>query len=140
MTFKINGTALTFITGAQWDFKNSTGKLDGQTAVNNFQQHTWGTNVMTEPEFNTLFALQGEKVTIETIDYDTLSSFTTYPADFESITATHEGENFVGVSLRFLVSITPPFMTLDPPVSFALFDGGGNPLVDEFGDPLFFTP
>ncbi len=105
MPFEINGTALTYIQSANWDDMNLTQKLDGTTLINNHQQHTWGTNIMTASEFDSLFALQGQRVRIRTIDIDGRLSFKDYMGDFLSINGTHQGVNFAGVSLKFLVVV-----------------------------------
>jgi len=105
MTFEINSTPLTFIAAAQWNDLNLTSKVDGQVLINNYQRHTWGTNVMAMAEYDLLFALQGQKVSISTIDIDTRNTFRIYQAILQDVNGTQAGINMVGVSLRFLVIV-----------------------------------
>jgi len=103
--FEINGTPLTFITSAQWDDKNNTKKLDGQVLINNYQRHTWGAVVMLVPEYDSLFALEGQLVTINTIDFDDLLIFKEYQAILTRVDGTHAGINMAGVNLSFVIRI-----------------------------------
>ena len=103
--FTINFVPLTFITSAQWDDKNHIQKLDGQTLISNYQSHTWAASIMTVAEYNALFALNGQLVSINTTDFDNRLGFKEYMAILLNVDGTQAGINMVGVNLSFTIRL-----------------------------------
>lgn len=68
--FKINGVTLNYVMIGEWREVEDSQALDGQTVHNRWREHLWRLNeAMPVSEFNTLYALEGQKVTIVTTDY-----------------------------------------------------------------------
>lgn len=106
-TFKINGTSLSYITQAEWGNIELGQALDGGMIIGRWRQHILSTNVMSASEFNTFYALQGQRVTLTTTDYDTPNSDykTYYEAIFETLEGLHDGPVFLNVQARFRVRL-----------------------------------
>jgi len=106
-TFQINGSNLTYIAGADWPDQAGTQALDGDAPLLRWRRHVWSTNVMSASEWDTLAALEGQKVSITTTDYsDRNSDYATYyGCDFERLSGRHEGPVFVDVRAEFMVRI-----------------------------------
>lgn len=105
--FKINGTTLSHITNGDWDETPETGYFNGKTPKNRWRPHRLSTDGMPASEYNTLFALLGQKVSLTTTNYaDRNGDYRTYyGVDFQSIRGEHDGPIFRGVVAEFLVSV-----------------------------------
>ena len=103
----INGTNVNHVT-AVWSDRPVNSFLNGKTTANRWRSHRWTSNVMTESEFNTLEALEGQTVSITTTKYSDRNNtnyVTYYDVKFLSITGTHSGPRFEGVSMEFAVLV-----------------------------------
>lgn len=105
--FGVNGTTINYVVNAQWIERPEDDYLNGQTVRNRWRTHTWQTEVMSASEFNTLYALEGQQVTITTVDYEdrTGNYKTYYGAELRSIGGDHDGPNFQNILIEFLVKV-----------------------------------
>jgi hypothetical protein len=104
--FAINGTALTYITGADWESFPVADDLLGQRRFNRFKRHIWRLNeAMPMTQWEIIYPLEGDIVSITTTDpADINAAFVTfYGVNFESITGKNEATNMAGVTCEFLV-------------------------------------
>jgi len=103
--FAINGTTLDYIMTGDWREAEVAKVLDGQTVHNRWRQHVWQTNVMDITEFDTLYALEGAKVTLTTTDHgDRNGDYVTYyNAELRSIASQHVSYNMESLRCEFLV-------------------------------------
>jgi len=99
----INGTTVEYIGQPDWIDKPLGGYLAGPTTHDRYRDHIWRTNIMTAAEFDTIFALMGQQVSITTTDYNDRDGDykTYYNVVLESVDGTHEGPNFTGVECKF---------------------------------------
>ena len=107
---KINGTTYSYIETADWreNAIRDGRALDQQTTTNAFRTLVWTTNIMPISEFDTLYALEGQKVTVTTVDYtdrDSGSFATYYGAILEGIQANHESVNITSLNVTFRVRV-----------------------------------
>lgn len=104
---KINGTTINRITSANWEDGGQSQGLDGYTPLDSWRRHTWRSNVMTVTEFDTLYALEGQKVSITTTDYSDRNGdyLTYYNVDLERVGGRHEGPRIVDFVAEFLVRV-----------------------------------
>ena len=107
--FRINNIEVSRIVKGDWlDEPGDAQALDGVTPLARWRRHTWTTEVLSAAEWNTLAALEGQKVSIMTPDYGDRNAadyVTYYGADFEALDGRHEGPVVMGVSADFLVRI-----------------------------------
>lgn len=107
---QINGTTYSYIETANWQENNlRNGRaLDQQTTVNAFRTMVWTTNIMPLSEFDTLYTLEGQEVTLVTVDYsdrDSGNFATYYGAILERIDANHESTNITSLNVTFRVRV-----------------------------------
>src|SRR5512147_1995944 len=106
MSVQINGTTYTYLMQPNRDDALQSQALSGGTATNRWALHTIKTNIMPMTEFNNLFALQGQAVTLYTTDYSSRNSYRTYyKAVLESVTGSHESINAANVVATFRVRL-----------------------------------
>ncbi len=105
--FQINGANLTYIAKADWRDRSVAEVLSGKTVFHRWRQHYWETNVVSAAEFNTLYALEGQKVDITTIDYtDRDGAYKTYyGAELRRIQAQHLGPVLQQLMIEFWVRL-----------------------------------
>jgi len=107
--FVINGSTIARITKGDWlDEPGDAQALDGVTPLARWRRHTWRAEVLSAAEWNTLAALEGQKVSITTPDYSDRNAAdyaSYYQVDFERLEGRHEGPVVMGVSADFLVRI-----------------------------------
>ena len=107
--FRINSTEISRITHGDWlDEPGDAQALDGVTPLARWRRHTWRAEVLSAAEWNTLAALEGQKVSITTPDYGDRNAadyVSYYGADFERLEGRHEGPVMMGVSADFLVRV-----------------------------------
>jgi hypothetical protein len=107
--FIINSTTINYVTKADWEDGAADPGLDGYTSLTRWRRHVWrAPEGMPAIEFDTLFALEGQKVNVVTTDYDNRNSDykTYYGADLKRVSGRHTGPIMVDVSLEFLVRVT----------------------------------
>ena len=105
--FIINGVTLDYIMTGDWIDTAVDSVLDGQTVHNRYRPHIWLSNVQTVANFNTLYALEGQQVTITTTNQnDKNVDFIQYfGVLFKSINAQHAAKNLEQVRCEFLVRL-----------------------------------
>ena len=107
---KIDGTTYSYIETANWreNAIRDGRALDQQTTTSAFRTMVWTTSIMPISEFDTLYALEGTKVTLTTVDYtnrDSGSFATYYGAVLRSIQANHESTNITSLNVEFRVRV-----------------------------------
>lgn len=105
--FKINGTTLNYVMAANWEERGVGNFLNGLTSYNRYRRHTLATNVMTAAEFSTLFALEGQQVSLTTTNYtDRNGDYIDYHGvEIKSVTGQHAGPVVQDVQIECLVRI-----------------------------------
>jgi hypothetical protein len=103
--FKINGTTLARIVKADWLEAILAESLAGGTILGRWKGHAWQTEAMAAAEYDTLFALQGRRVSLTTTNYSNLNGdYKTYfEAVLLNIEAAHPGPIRQGVRVEFQV-------------------------------------
>ena len=108
-TFKINGTSLTYIVDAQWNERPAgTQYHAGPVPFNRWRGVTLFTEGMTATEFDTLYALEGQRVTTTLPPYNDRNAsdyVTYYAAEIRSVSAEHQGPTMGGVTLEMMVRV-----------------------------------
>ncbi len=91
--FQVNGTTITALVKADWGDEIIDDDLAGQSIRNRWKMHVLQTEAMTAAEYDTLYALQGQKVTLTTTNYRNRNGDykTYYDAVFLGIEAGHMG-------------------------------------------------
>jgi len=99
----INGSELVNVTIVQWDTINLTTNLAAGGIRNAYRRCVWQAQVMPEPQFDILRALEGGTVTIHTQPYrDRNGDYVTYyGALFTNLQYQHEGPNMINVRAEF---------------------------------------
>lgn len=106
--FKINGTSLTYITRGDWEDDYDQQAHDGNTPILRWRRHTMrAPDGMTAAEFDTLYALEGQKVSITTTNYEDRNSDykTYYGCDLERVAGRHDGPLVYDVVLDLMVRV-----------------------------------
>jgi hypothetical protein len=105
--FQINGATLTYVMEANWQEQPAGDFLNGQAAFNRWRRHTLRTNVMTAAEFDTLYALEGQKVSLTTTNYANRNGdyITYYDVEIKSITVQHDGPLMRDIQVDCLIRI-----------------------------------
>lgn len=106
--FKINSTTVSRITKGDWqDEPGDSQSLAGVIPLARWRRHRWQADVLSASEFNTLYALQGQKVKLTTVNYsDRNGDYIDYfGVDFPQISDSHDGPIFTGVSIDFLIRV-----------------------------------
>lgn len=106
--FKVNGTTINRVTGLQWlEQPVNDKRLNGQPVYHRWRRHLGRARVVTQDEFDTLFATLGTRVELTTVDYaDRNGDYKTYyTAEAIGIEAVHEGPAFVEVEMEFWVRL-----------------------------------
>jgi hypothetical protein len=105
--FQLNGSSLTYPTKAFWTDQSSGSILNGKTPIHRWRDHLWRAEVMTETEYNTLYAQNGQRINITTIDYNDRNGDykTYYQVKIMSVSGSHNGPIFEGVEVRFKVRV-----------------------------------
>ncbi len=103
----INSTTLDYIMVGEWREVVESSVLDGQTVHNRWREHVWQTEVMPVTDFDTLYALEGQKVTLTTVDYSDRNNdyVIYYGAEFKRITARHQALNMAQLQCEFMVRL-----------------------------------
>jgi len=105
---QLNGTNISYIGQAQWSDAPQGEYLGGDEVLGRWKQHTWTANVMTAATFDTLYAQQGQTVTLTTTDYNDRNGAnykTYYNAILTGVTGQHNGPNVEQVKIDFTVAI-----------------------------------
>ncbi len=105
--FKINDTTADYIQRADWVNSKVAEALDGDTARQRWVKHVWQGNVMDVDEFDTIFALEGQTVSITTTNYDDRNDdyLTYYGVKFLSIVSEHVSRIMENIRCEFLVRL-----------------------------------
>ena len=105
--FMINGTTLDYIMTGDWQDAEVDSVLDGQMVHNRYRRHIWLSNVQTIANFNTLYALEGQIVTITTTNQSNKNAaFLQYfGVFFQRIAAQHAAKNLEQIRCEFLVRL-----------------------------------
>lgn len=105
--FKINGVTYSYITKGDWSDTADNQALDGNTPVRRWRKHTLKADIMPMSEFNTLHALEGQRVSITTPAYsDRNGDYVTYCGSMlTKITAQHQSINAANVTIDLLVKV-----------------------------------
>ncbi len=103
----INGNQMLTIGRPDWVDSSVGAYLSGETIVNRYRRHVWQTNVMSAADYNTLYALEGQKVSIQTTNYsDRNGIYVTYHnADLRRVTGQHNGPFFENVRAEFVIGV-----------------------------------
>jgi hypothetical protein len=104
----VNGTAIARLTTANWTDDPASAGLDGSTPRLRWVRVTVGAEVLTAAEFNTLYALEGQRVSVDLPPYGDRNN-ANYKRYFgalcQRVSGEHSGPAFVGVSCDFLVRV-----------------------------------
>lgn len=104
--FQLNGSNLTYITGADWQPALAASGLDGYTTRQRLARHIWQANIMTIAEINTIEAELGQVVNITTTNYsDRNGDYIGYNARFVSLSWEHQANLAANVRAEFLVRL-----------------------------------
>lgn len=105
--FKINGTTIARILRGDWEDSSAGAGLDGTTARRRWVRHLWGADALSAAEFNTLYALEGQWVTLTTVNYaDRNGDYVNYYGVIcERVTGNHAGPVFEQVTAEFRVRL-----------------------------------
>lgn len=105
--FKVNSVTVTYVRRADWLDTIVDENLDGTTIRNRWRGHRWQSNAMTAAEFDTLFALQGQKVVLTTTNYsDRNADYKIYyDAELLNIRAAHRGPVREDILIEFRVRV-----------------------------------
>ena len=110
-TFKVNSTSFNYITRMDWADESQTGQagLDGYETLNRWRRLTaQGPEGMPAADFDALFALQGQRVSVAAPPYSDRNNAnyaTYYGAILQRVDGRHESINVVGVMCEFRVRI-----------------------------------
>jgi len=105
---EINNTTLLYVGRPNWDDQTVGGYLTGEVIHNRWRRHIWEANVMPIAEFNSLYAFEGQQVSILTTNYTDRNDTTLkryYAAELKKVTGAHDGPRFTGVRAEFIVRI-----------------------------------
>ena len=104
--FQLNGSNLTYITGADWQPGAASAGLDGNTVRQRVTRHIWQANIMTIAEINTIQAQLGQPVNLTTTNYsDRNGAFISYSARFVALNWEHQANLAANVRAEFLVRV-----------------------------------
>ena len=109
--FQVNGVDYDYITKPDWADESQTGQagLDGYETLNRWRRLTaMGPEGMPAADFDALFALEGQRVSVTVPDYNDRNGAdykTYYGAVLERVDGRHESINVVGVLCEFRVRI-----------------------------------
>lgn len=105
--FQLNGLTLAYIMSGEWREREDSSRLDGQTVHNRWREHVWQTDVMPASEFNALYALEGQKVSLVTTNYLNRNGDyqVYYGAELRRISARHISLNMQQLTCEFLVRL-----------------------------------
>lgn len=106
--FKLNASTFNRITRADWQDESAGVGLDGTTARLRWVRHVWSApEAMTAAEYDSLFALQGQRVTLTTTNYNERNGdyISYYGAICERVDGQHVGPIVVGVVAEFKVRL-----------------------------------
>jgi hypothetical protein len=108
-TFAINGTEIERVTSPDWvDDAGDRQSLDGNTPLTRWRRVVARADVLTMAEWDTLRALEGQKVSITIPPYQNRNAAdwkTYYAADFDRLDGRQDGPAFTGVTAEFLVRL-----------------------------------
>jgi hypothetical protein len=102
----LNGAAINYINKPDWIDEGSP-VLNGETVFNRWRRHTWRAEVMPVSEFNTVYALEGQTVSLTTTDYSDRNGdyVTYYGARVTNVTGRQSGPLMTDVTIEFLVRV-----------------------------------
>ena len=106
--FQVNGTNLTHITRGDWQEEPEGDYLNGKAIHNRWRRHILQANVTTAAEFDTLYALEGQKISLTTTNYfdrNSANYVTYYGAEVKRVSGQHEGPIMRDVQIECLVRI-----------------------------------
>lgn len=105
--FRINSTWIVAVI-ANWIDIPAGQFFNGKTSRNRWRRHIWKTNVMTATEFDSIYALQGQRVSIITTDYDDRNNSnykTYYNAELMRVGGDQNGPRFENIQIEFNVRV-----------------------------------
>lgn len=106
--FKLNGITISRVTRGDWSEDSASSGPDGTLARLRWVRHTWQADVLAAADFNTLYAAEGTRCSIDTPAHDDRNAAdyrTYYNVLCQRVTGRHEGPIFVGVLAEFLVRL-----------------------------------
>lgn len=105
--FKMNGVTISYIQRGDWTNSPVKEALDGNLARQRWIKHIWLGEAMPVSEFDSLFALEGQRVSITTTDYnDRNGDYLQYfGVQFQKISGEHISILMENVRLEFLVRL-----------------------------------
>jgi hypothetical protein len=105
---QVNGTNVSYIGEAIWRDRVIGSTLNGQPVVHRWRQHVWRSNGMTVAQFDTLYALAGQSVSLDTTDYlspNAADYKSYYGAILQDVQGLQRGNVMENVMLQFLVRL-----------------------------------
>lgn len=105
--FQINGTTITRMLRGDWTDDPAGSGLDGSTPRQRWVRHVWGADVLSAAEYNTLYAAEGQRVTITTPNYaDRNGDYVDYFGVLcQRVSGSHDGPVVTNVAVDFLVRL-----------------------------------
>jgi hypothetical protein len=106
--FKINGITINRITKGDWRDEPANLGLDGMLPRLRWVRHIWSAEVVAASDYNSLYALEGQQMSLTTVNYSDRNSAnyqTYYTAICERVEGQHQGNLFNGVTAEFLVRL-----------------------------------
>lgn len=107
MTLAINGTAYERLLTADWSDRPEGDYLDATGSFNAWRDLAISADVLTATEFDALYALEGQIVSVDAPPYHDRNAtpITYYGAELRSVTGRHQGPAVVGVRLDLRVFV-----------------------------------
>lgn len=100
---EINGASYDSKFRADWDDRPLANILNGKIATRSTARHYWKTNALSVTNFDTIYALQGTVVLLETTDYDDRNSEKTYIAELKTVTGKQLGQVMTEIQIEFYI-------------------------------------
>lgn len=105
--FALNGASKSYINTADWSDQPDSQALVGATPTRRRRRHTWRAEIMPMAEFLAIQALEGERVSLTTTNYNDRNGdyVTYYGAEIDQASGRHESVNMVDVVVEFWVGV-----------------------------------
>lgn len=107
MTLAINGTPYDRLLTADWSDRSEGDYLNATHSFNAWRNLVIGADVLTETEFDALYALEGQIVSVDAPPYydRNATEITYYGAELKKVTGQHNGPLVANVRLDLLVFV-----------------------------------